>query len=407
MTANPDNHNQDNPASDELAGTGRSADARWMRLALAEAARSRGAVEPNPMVGAVITRDGRLIAAGRHRRFGGPHAEVDALRRAGPAARGATLHVTLEPCRHHGKTPPCVGAILEAGIARVVAAMRDPFPRVAGGGFAELRAAGVAVTVGVEEAAARELNAAYLKRVLTGMPYVHAKWATTLDGRIAARTGDSRWISNARSRVRVHEERGRMDAVIVGVGTAIADDPRLTARPPGPRTPARIVLDPRGRLPLGSILVRTARETPTIAVVDANRVPTSAAALAAAGVETLPVPSDPDGRARWPDLLRILGGRGFTNVLIEGGGRTLGTALDAGVIDAVDVYVAPRLVGGEPIHAPMIGRGFDTIAAGPRLVRADIEILDGDIRIRGRFPHAWLGETEAEPDGGASGALDR
>ncbi|MBX6316718.1 MAG: bifunctional diaminohydroxyphosphoribosylaminopyrimidine deaminase/5-amino-6-(5-phosphoribosylamino)uracil reductase RibD, partial [Isosphaeraceae bacterium] len=193
-----------------------------MHRALAEAERGRGAVEPNPMVGAVVVRDARLVGVGHHARFGGPHAEVVALAAAGEAARGATLYVTLEPCCHFGKTPPCTDAILRAGVTRVVAAMRDPFPQVAGGGLARLRAAGVAVEVGLEAEAARRLNAPYLKRLATGRPYVWAKWAMTLDGKTAVATGDSFWISNARSRALVHELRGRMDVIAVGIGTVLA-----------------------------------------------------------------------------------------------------------------------------------------------------------------------------------------
>ncbi len=212
-------------------------DAFWMRRALAEAGRGQGKVEPNPMVGAVLVRDGQLLGVGHHNRFGGPHAEVVALeatRAGGRSPVDATLYVTLEPCCHHGKTPPCTEALLDAGIRRVVAAMSDPFPRVAGGGLAQLRAAGIEVESGLLEAESRRLNAPYLKRLATGRPYVTAKWAMTLDGKTAVASGDSRWISSPRSRALVHELRGRMDAILVGIGTALADDPMLTARTSGP-----------------------------------------------------------------------------------------------------------------------------------------------------------------------------
>src|SRR5437763_14170321 len=200
-------------------------DATWLRHARTLAERGRGAVEPNPLVGAVVIRDGQLVGEGWHQRYGGPHAEINALAAAGGGARGATLYVTLEPCCHHGKTPPCTDAVLRAGIRRVVAAMPDPFPQVAGKGAALLRAAGVTVEFGLCEAEARRLNAPYLKLLGTGRPYVHAKWAMSLDGKIATRTGDSKWISNDAARRRVHELRGRMDAILVGIGTALADDP--------------------------------------------------------------------------------------------------------------------------------------------------------------------------------------
>src|SRR5688500_6693810 len=212
-----------------------TADERGMRQALALATRGRGAVEPNPMVGAVVlSADGRLVGEGYHERFGGPHAEVIALATAGEGSRGGTLYVTLEPCCHHGKTPPCTDAVLRSGVRRVVAAMADPFPKVAGGGLRVLRDAGLEVHVGPCGAEAGRLNAPYLKLVRTGRPWVHLKWAMTLDGRIATRTGDSKWISSEASRAKVHDLRGRVDAVVVGRGTVIADDPLLTARPPGP-----------------------------------------------------------------------------------------------------------------------------------------------------------------------------
>src|SRR5438876_10929485 len=223
-------------------------DWHWMRRALELAEGGRGYVEPNPLVGAVLVRDHQLVGEGWHQRYGEAHAEVHALAAAGPAARGATLYVTLEPCCHIGKTPPCTEAVMRAGIERVVAAMVDPFPQVAGRGAALLRDAGILVEMGLGEAEARRINAPYLKLLATGRPYVHAKWAMTLDGKIATRTGDSKWISNEASRRIVHTLRGRMDAIIVGIGTVLADDPLLTARPAGQRTAVRVVLDSQGRM---------------------------------------------------------------------------------------------------------------------------------------------------------------
>ena len=237
-----------------------------MRRALELAERGRGYVEPNPLVGAVIVRDDQVVAEGWHQRFGEAHAEIDALAMAADKARGATLYVTLEPCCHHGKTPPCTDALIRAGIKHVVAAMLDPFAQVAGKGVELLRAAGITVETGLCEQEARSLNAPYLKLLATGKPYVHAKWAMSLDGKIATRSGDSRWISNEASRKRVHELRGRMDAIIVGIGTVLADDPLLTARPPGPRTACRVILDSCGRLPLSSKLAQSARLVPTLVV---------------------------------------------------------------------------------------------------------------------------------------------
>lgn len=364
-----------------------SDDPFWMQRALAEAERGRGAVEPNPMVGAVVVRDGQLVGFGHHTRFGAPHAEVEALRRAGAAAQGATLYVTLEPCCHVGKTPPCTEAILAAGVRRVVAAMRDPFPKVAGGGLTLLREAGLALAVGVESDAAQRLNAPYLKRLATGRPYVTAKWAMTLDGKTAAASGDSRWISGPRSRALVHEVRGRMDAIVVGIGTALADDPELTARPPGPRTPSRVVVDGAGRLPTTSRLARTAREIPVLVALTDRASPERREALAALGCEILPFPGT--GPVPILPLLDELGRRGMTNLLVEGGGRLLGGFLDAGQVDAVDVFIAPLVEGGTPAFTPAQGQGHSRMADALRLARQQVSLIDGDVRLQGEFPQAW------------------
>lgn len=358
-----------------------------MTAALIEAARGRGAVEPNPMVGAVIVKEGRLVAAGHHRRFGGPHAEVDALDAAGEAARGATLYVTLEPCCHHGKTPPCTDAILRAGVARVVAAHRDPFPKVAGGGVARLREAGLDVTVGVGLEAAAALNAPYLKRLVTGVPYVTAKWAMTLDGKTAVAGGDSRWISSPESRRLVHEVRGRMDAILVGLGTAIADDPQLTARPAGPRTPTRIVLDSRCRLPIDSTLVRTAREVPTLVVAGARATVEAMDRLRGLGCEVLALPDAE--RPAVAELLAELGRRGMTNLLVEGGGIVMGEFFQAGEVDEVDVFVAPLVEGGNHPRTAVRGRGCSSMDHALRLREIRTTSIGDDVRIRGKGPSTW------------------
>jgi diaminohydroxyphosphoribosylaminopyrimidine deaminase/5-amino-6-(5-phosphoribosylamino)uracil reductase len=358
-----------------------SDDRFWMQRALAEAERGRGGVEPNPMVGAVVVRDGRAVGVGHHARFGGPHAEVVALEAAGEAARGATLYVTLEPCCHFGKTPPCTEAVLAAGLRRVVAAMADPFPRVAGGGLAQLRVAGLEVEAGLLEDEARRLNAPYLKRLSTGLPYVTAKWAMTLDGKTAVASGDSRWISGPRSRALVHELRGRMDAILVGIGTALADDPQLTARPPGPRRAARVVLDGAARLPRDGQLARTAREVPVWLAVGEDAPEDRRAALAALGCEILAFPGP--GPVPVLPLLEELGRRGVTNLLVEGGGRVLGSFLDAGQVDAVDVYIAPSLAGGGDDFTPARGLGCRRMADALRLDRHEVSLIDGDLRIQG------------------------
>ncbi|MEW4566341.1 bifunctional diaminohydroxyphosphoribosylaminopyrimidine deaminase/5-amino-6-(5-phosphoribosylamino)uracil reductase RibD [Tautonia sp. JC769] len=362
-------------------------DRHWMRLALAEAARGLGAVEPNPMVGAVIVREGTLVSVGHHGRYGGPHAEVVALQAAGEAARGATLYVTLEPCCHVGKTPPCTEAVLAAGVSKVVAAMRDPFPRVDGGGFARLAAAGLGVVSGVEEAEARALNAPYLKRLALGRPFVTAKWAMTLDGKTACRSGDSKWISNPRSRGVVHALRGRMDGILVGIGTVFLDDPELTARPSGPRCPARIVLDSTARLPLDSKLAQTARSVPVWLMVSGAAPPDRVQALRRLGVE--PIVVGERGPVPVPEVLDELGRRGLTNLLVEGGGRVLGAFLDAGEVDAVEVFIAPTLEGGSHAYSPFRGEGVARMAEAIRLARHRVSVLDGDVMLSGQIVRPW------------------
>ncbi|HXG10124.1 MAG TPA: bifunctional diaminohydroxyphosphoribosylaminopyrimidine deaminase/5-amino-6-(5-phosphoribosylamino)uracil reductase RibD [Gemmataceae bacterium] len=359
-----------------------SRDEQWMKRALELAERGRGHVEPNPLVGAVVVRGDQVVGEGWHRRYGEAHAEVNALAAAGEAARGATLYVTLEPCCHHGKTPPCTDAVIRAGIRRVVAALADPFPQVAGRGAELLRAAGIEVEFGPGEAEARRLNAPYLKLLATGQPYVHAKWAMTLDGKIATRTGDSKWISSEAARRRVHELRGRMDAIIVGIGTVLADDPLLTARPPGPRTPVRIVLDSRGRLPADSQLARTARQTPTLVVTAEGASASHVEALQALGCEVIGLPVL-DERPAVAAVLGELGRRRMTNVLVEGGSAVLGSFLDAGAIDEVHVFIAPRLAGGAGARTPIGGRGVDRIADALALGGWHVEQLAGDVLLHG------------------------
>jgi diaminohydroxyphosphoribosylaminopyrimidine deaminase/5-amino-6-(5-phosphoribosylamino)uracil reductase len=359
-------------------------DGHWMRRALELAERGRGAVEPNPLVGAVVVRDDRLVGEGWHQRYGEAHAEVHALAAAGEAARGATLYVTLEPCCHQGKTPPCTDAVLRAGIRRVVAAMTDPFPQVAGQGAAGLRAAGVTVEFGPGEAEARLLNAPYLKLLATGRPYVHAKWAMTLDGKISTRTGDSKWISGHASRHRVHALRGRMDALVVGIGTALADDPLLTARPPGPRTATRIVLDSQGRLPATSQLVQTAGTVPTLVVTAGGLPGLRAGELRGRGCEVIPLPEE-SGRPSVLALLDELGRRRMTNVLVEGGSAVLGSFLDAGAVDEVHVFVAPRLLGGAAAKTPVGGLGVARISEALALTDWQVERIEEDVLLHGRL----------------------
>ncbi len=356
-----------------------------MQHALALAARGLGSVEPNPPVGAVIVDSaGQCLGEGWHQRFGGPHAEVFALQQAGSAALGATLYVTLEPCCHFGKTPPCSRALIAAGLKRVVVAMADPAPHVAGGGIAELRAAGIDVEVGLCETEARALTAPFVRWVTERRPWVHAKWAMTLDGKIASRTGHSQWISGTKSREVVHALRGRMDAVVAGIGTVRADDPLLTARPPGPRTATRIVIDPHARLPRESQLVRTAREAPVLWFVADDIPPEQTAPIMALGVECRRLPFVAGHGFDHRAWLNELGQRSMTHVLVEGGGTLLGSLFDADLIDEYHVFIAPKLVGGQTAVSPLSGLGRDCIPAAASLQNVVVTPLDCDLYIHGR-----------------------
>jgi diaminohydroxyphosphoribosylaminopyrimidine deaminase / 5-amino-6-(5-phosphoribosylamino)uracil reductase len=361
-----------------------------MRRALALAARGIGHVEPNPAVGAVIVDDERrVVGEGWHQTFGGPHAEIEALTRAGAAARGATLFVTLEPCCHFGKTPPCTRAVIEAGLQRVVFAASDPAAHNAGRGAAELRAVGIEVEAGLLADEARSLIAPFLKRVTTGLPWVHAKWAMTLDGKIASRTGHSRWISGERSREIAHRVRGRMDAIVVGSGTVRADDPLLTARPPGPRTAVRVVLDSAAALSLDSQLVQTIDQAPVLVACSEDAPAGHVKRLESAGVEVLRLA--PAGSSSLSaqastlhQLFAALGERDMTNVLVEGGATVLGACFDGELIDELHVFIAPRILGGAAAPAPLAGVGLAEVPQVAQLEHRAIDILGDDVYIHGR-----------------------
>lgn len=354
----------------------------YMTRALALAKLGQGWVEPNPMVGAVVVQDGGIVGEGYHQKYGGPHAEVNALTAAGEQARGATLYVTLEPCCHQGKTPPCTKAIIQAGIREVIAAGPDPYAEVSGNGFDELRQAGINVTTGFYREAAEQLNAPYFKLVRTGMPYVITKWAMTLDGKIATSTGDSQWISNEKSRAEVHALRGRVDAIITGIGTVVQDDPLLTARPAGSRVAARIVLDSKLRISLDSQLVKTAREAP-VCIVHRSRDGSRIKPLQEAGCECLFM-EESDKWQRVLDLLKWLGNRRFTNVLFEAGPQVLGSCFDARVVDEVWTFVSPKLLGSGHARGPLEGTGVMSMNQAWALHHVEIERFDNDVLIRGR-----------------------
>ncbi|NNJ25567.1 bifunctional diaminohydroxyphosphoribosylaminopyrimidine deaminase/5-amino-6-(5-phosphoribosylamino)uracil reductase RibD [Alienimonas chondri] len=357
-----------------------------MARAVAVAGRGRGSVEPNPCVGAVLTTPERHpIAEGWHQRYGGPHAEVHALRDAGERARGATLFVTLEPCSHHGQTPPCADAVIAAGVSRVVIGTEDPAPHVAGGGIARLRAAGIDVQVGVLQQECRSLAAPFFKWLAVRRPWITAKWAMTLDGKTASRTGDSKWISSRESRALVHRWRGESGAVVVGAGTLRADDPHLAPRceafglPPASRTPLRVIVGTKGELPPDCRLARTPEDGPILITALEGAPPTPLPDHA----ERLDLPAAPCDPHRIDvlALLDALADRDVYRVFLEGGGATAGAWLDQGQTDEVRAFLCPKLLGGAAATTPFAGEGFPTIATAAEFCEMRAEPVGPDLLI--------------------------
>ncbi|HEY3186467.1 MAG TPA: bifunctional diaminohydroxyphosphoribosylaminopyrimidine deaminase/5-amino-6-(5-phosphoribosylamino)uracil reductase RibD [Solirubrobacteraceae bacterium] len=362
-------------------------DAPLLARAIDLAQRGVGQVTPNPNVGAVVARDGEIVGEGWHQVYGGPHAEVNALAAAGDAARGATLYISLEPCCHHGKTPPCTEAIVAAGIARVVVASDDPSEKASGRGLGILRDEGIAVAVADGELAARArlTNQAFRKHARTGRPWVLFKSAMTLDGKVATPTGDSKWISGELSRERAHHWRAAVDAVVVGIGTALTDDPQLTARVDGVhRQPRRVVFDSLARLPLSSQLVRAASETPLTVVVSRAAPRQATNALEAAGAEIV-VAAGENEHARVRSALDQLGDREVTSILLEGGPHLAGAFFDAGEIDEVRLFLAPLLVGGRASRDPLEGGGVERIADAVRALTLDCDGIGEDLLVSARL----------------------
>ena len=334
-----------------------------------------GRVEPNPRVGAVLVKDGKVVGEGWHERYGGPHAEVNAIRKAGAKATGATLYCNLEPCCHVGKTPPCTDLIIRTGIKEVVASARDPHFVVAGKGYKALKRAGLKVTNGVMEKEARALNAGFFKFHTTGLPHVLAKWAMTLDGKIATRTGDSRWVSSDASRAFLHRLRDRYQAILVGSNTALRDDPTLR----GDKTrPVRIVLDSMARIPLDSRVIATAREQRIVIAVSTSAPPEKVRALKRAGAEVVQL-EVMDVRV----LMELLAKDGLHSILVEGGGEVHSSMFDAGVVDEVCVFVAPKVVGGRDAKTPVEGAGLERMAQALALSEVTVDRIGDDVVVRG------------------------
>jgi diaminohydroxyphosphoribosylaminopyrimidine deaminase/5-amino-6-(5-phosphoribosylamino)uracil reductase len=369
-------------------------DHEHLARAIEIATRGRGRVHPNPVVGAVVVKDGAVVGEGWHAEYGGPHAEVNAIAACnGASLAGATIYVSLEPCCHHGKTGPCTEAIVNAGITRVVVASDDPTEKASGRGLGILRDEGVTVDVAGGELAARArlANQAFRKHARSGRPWVLFKSAMTLDGKVATRTGDSKWISSESSRELAHRWRASVDAVVVGIGTALADDPQLTARiedpgPAGPalRQPRRVVFDSTGRLPLDSRLVQQAPEIPLTVVVSRAAGRSAADALVNAGADVI-VATGEHEPARVRSALGQLGEAGIHGVLLEGGPHLAGAFLDAGEIDEVRLFLAPLLLGGSKARDPLEGEGVEKISEALRALTLDCERVADDVLISARL----------------------
>ncbi len=362
-------------------------DERHLLRSIELASAARGHTSPNPLVGAVLVKDGRVIGEGFHSGPGHDHAERAAIAASETDPAGATLYVSLEPCAHQGRTPPCTDAILEAGIARVVIASDDPSPQASGRGPGILRDGGVAVDVldGEVAAAARMLNQPFRKHVRTGRPLVVFKSAMTLDGKVATRTGDSQWISGESSRARAHRWRAESDAVAVGIGTALSDDPQLTARVEGvARQPRRVVFDSEGRLPVASRLVAGVAQVPVTVVASRAAARTSVEALRAADVDVIVATGANEG-ARVAGALDELGTRGIQSLLLEGGPHLAGAFLEAGEIDEMRVFIAPVLAGGREARTVVEGIGAEDIAGAARALSMETERIDDDVLIIARL----------------------
>lgn len=359
-------------------------DEHFMRMALELAGRGRGTTSPNPMVGAVVVKNGEVVGKGFHQFAGGPHAEVIAIDEAAERAKGATLYVTLEPCNHSGRTPPCTHRIITSGLRRVVIGMKDPNPRVVGGGAEVLKAGGIDVTLGVGAEEARTLNEAFIKHICTGRPYVIAKCAATLDGRIATRTGDSKWITGESARRFVHELRHSVDAILVGSGTIAADDPLLTTRLSDrpPKDPLRVILDTCLRIsPRARVLTHTS-SADTLVVAGDGVSQALKDRITRKGVRVIEVEAR-GGRIALSPLMDRLGSMGVTSVLIEGGSRVLASAFQAGIVDKLCFFFAPILFGGDDGIPICGGPGVERVRDGIRLQRIAIRRFGDDVMIEG------------------------
>ena len=358
------------------------ADVKYMSLALELAEKGRGKVEPNPMVGAVVVKNGLVAGKGCHQAFGGPHAEVFALSEGKEDCAGATLYVSMEPCAHYGKTAPCVDAIIKAGIKEVVIAIIDPNPITSGKGMRKLREAGIGVKLGVMESQAAKLNAPFLKLMQKGLPYVIVKWAMSLDGKIATHTGDSRWISSEESREYVHKIRGQVDGIMVGINTVQRDDPQLTCRIKGGRNPRRIIVDSNAVLPLNSRLINTIQESELFVAVGNIAPQGRIEKLRQLGCKIIPT-RNVNGLVDMRTLFQQLGKMNLTNVLVEGGRRVITSIIEEHLADKIMVFIAPIIIGGEGALSPVMGKGITHISESVKLTDITMKRFANDVVIEG------------------------
>jgi diaminohydroxyphosphoribosylaminopyrimidine deaminase / 5-amino-6-(5-phosphoribosylamino)uracil reductase len=360
-------------------------DKQYMRMALSLAAKGAGGVNPNPLVGVVIVNDNRVIGKGYHERYGGPHAEINAMHSATGTVQGATMYVTLEPCSHQGKTPPCADALIKAQISRVFVAMADPNPLVAGQGIKKLRAHGIEVVVGLFEAEAMELNRVFMKYIKTRKPYVVLKAAMSLDGKIATWSGHSKWISCIESRQYVHTLRNELKGIMVGVNTIITDNPELTTRLENGkgRNPVRIVVDTGGRIPLSAIVLQNPGDNPVIIATTARFPEDKRTLLEESGHRLLILP-ELNGQVDLIALMDELGKMGIDGILLEGGGTLNESALKSGIVDEVQFIIAPLLLGGRDAISPVEGPGFSTVDQGIPLRRLTTQLIGVDILVVGK-----------------------
>jgi diaminohydroxyphosphoribosylaminopyrimidine deaminase/5-amino-6-(5-phosphoribosylamino)uracil reductase len=359
-----------------------SSDKKFMRLALRLAAKARGRTSPNPMVGAVIVKNGKVISSGYHRRAGEPHAEAVALKKAGSAAKGATLYVTLEPCSHTNKrTPPCCPLVIGSGVKRLVVAMIDPNPRVSGNGIRQLRKAGIEVTTGLLENEARKLNEAFIKHVTTGSPFVTLKIAETLDGKIATASGESKWITGEQARKEGRKLRDIHDGILVGINTVVKDDPSLTVRVPGGRDPVRIIVDSSLRIPLEAKVLSGDSPAQTIIATTSDS-KARIGNLRELGAEVLTIKSK-EGRVDLRDLMKKLGKMNIMSVLIEGGAEINASALRAGIVDKVVVFLAPLLMTGTDSLCCIGGASPSKLSQALRLRNVSVKFVGEDLMVEG------------------------